>query len=499
MSFNISSVVRDNAWRRPTAIALREDRREMNYRELDARARGVAAALQSKGVGRGDRVLFMFPNSIDFVLTLHGVLQAGAIPVPVNSLLAVPEIRSIADDCAPKIAVVGPAGREKIGKAFEDRSDAPPLVMVSELALDAPANFNPVADTSYEDTAVILYTSGTTGKPKGVELSHANVFWNAQLFARDLLRLTPADRVLAVLPMSHISGHTCALTAALFAGASVTLMPRFEAETVMRVIARDRITIMLGVPTMFWALLDAPTPEGLDLTSLRGCTSGGQALPEDVHRRFEARFGVEIAEGYGLTETSPNISTNLFGGSKRIRSVGQAVWGVEVRIVDEAGADVAAGERGEVIARGPGIMKGYFRNPDATASTIRDGWLYTGDIGYFDADRYLYIVDRKKELIIAGGYNIYPREIEDVLYAHPDVLEAIVIGRADEKLGEKPVAHVVARAGRNLDADELRAFCAERISRYKIPRAFVIETALPKGPTGKIDRKAMKAMGVGRK
>ncbi|MBM3558039.1 MAG: long-chain fatty acid--CoA ligase, partial [Alphaproteobacteria bacterium] len=225
---------------------------------------------------------------------------------------------------------------------------------------------------------------------------------------------------------------------------------------------------------------------------LRACTCGGQALPEDVHRGFEARFGAEIAEGYGLTEASPNITTNLYG-AKKIRSVGPPVWGVEVRIVDDDGKPVPRGERGEVIARGPGIMKGYFRNPEATAATIRDGWLFTGDIGRVDEDGYVYIVDRKKELIIAGGYNIYPREVEDVLYAHPDVLEAVVVGRPDEKLGEMPVAHVAPKTGRRLDPEALRSYCAERVSRYKVPRDFVILPELPKGPTGKIDRRRIKA------
>ena len=295
------------------------------------------------------------------------------------------------------------------------------------------------------------------------------------------------------MPLSHVSGHTCALTAAMFAGASVTVMERFDSACVLDTIARDRITVFLGVPAMFWSLLDAPLPPGRDLSSLRACTSGGQALPEEVHRGFEQRFGVQIAEGYGLTEASPNITTNVYG-SARIGSVGRAVWGVAIRIVDESGAVVAPGERGEVIARGPGIMKGYFRNAEATASAIRSDWLYTGDIGRLDADGYLYIVDRKKDIIICGGYNIYPREVEEVLYAHPDVLEVALIGWPDAKLGEKPVAHVAPRPGRTLDPVALRLWCVERIAKYKVPREFRFIESLPRGATDKIDRLSLKRM-----
>lgn len=492
MGFSIAEVVRDGARRRPSAPALREPGRAVSYRELDAAAAALGSALASRSVRPGDRVAFVLPNSIDWARCYYAIHYAGAIPVPLNPLLAPPEIEGILRDCEPRIvAGAGPA-LEKLRAALA-RMDAPPAL----LDLDDPdcarsaAGFEPRVNGSPADTAVILYTSGTTGRPKGVELSHFNVFWNAQLFARDLLRLTPADRCLAVMPLCHVSGHTCALTAALFAGASVSLMERFDAQSVLETIARDRITVFLGVPTMFWSLLDTPTPAGCDLSSLRACTCGGQALPEEVHRGFEQRFGVEIAEGYGLTEASPNITTNLYGAA-RIGSVGPPVWGVTVRIVDENGADVPPGERGEVIARSPGVMKGYFRNPEATAAAVRDGWLLTGDIGRVDTDGYLYIVDRKKEIIISGGYNIYPREVEEVLYAHPDVLEAALIPWPDARLGEKPVAYVVARPGRTLDPDALAHWCVERVARYKVPRGFRVLDALPRGTTGKVDRLALK-------
>ena len=492
MGFSIAETVRDNARRRPSAPALREPGRAVSYRELDAAAAALGSALADRSVRPGDRVAFVLPNSIEWARCYYAIHYAGAVPVPLNPLLAPPEIEGILRDCEPRIvAGAGPA-LEKLHAALE-RMEAPLALLDLDNPLPAPpvARFEPRVDGSPTDTAVILYTSGTTGRPKGVELSHFSVFWNAQLFARDLLRLTPADRCLAVMPLCHVSGHTCALTAAMFAGASVSLMDRFDAASVLETIARDRITVFLGVPAMFWSLLDVQAPPGCDLSSLRACTCGGQALPEEVHRGFEQRFGVEIAEGYGLTEASPNITTNVYG-AKRIGSVGPPVWGVTIRIVDDNGADVAPGERGEVIARSPGIMKGYFRNPEATAATIRNGWLHTGDIGRVDTDGYLYIVDRKKEIIISGGYNIYPREVEEALYAHPDVLEAAVIPWPDGKLGEKPVANVVARPGRTLDVEALRQWCAERVARYKVPRAFRILDQLPRGATGKVDRLTLK-------
>ena len=494
MGFSIAEVVRDNARRRPAATALRESLRAVSYAELERTAAIFASVLADHSVQPGDRVAFMLPNSIAWVRCYYGILFAGAVPVPLNSLLAAPEILGILRDCEPRAVVGAGSTLDKLRLAYAQLDLPRPLDLDIDIPADVPSlRIEPCVDGSPADTAVILYTSGTTGTPKGVELSHFNVFWNAQLFARDLLQLTPADRCLAVMPLSHVSGHTCALTAAMFAGASVTVMERFDSACVLDTIARDRITVFLGVPAMFWSLLDAPLPPGRDLSSLRACTSGGQALPEEVHRGFEQRFGVQIAEGYGLTEASPNITTNVYG-SARIGSVGRAVWGVAIRIVDESGAVVAPGERGEVIARGPGIMKGYFRNAEATASAIRSDWLYTGDIGRLDADGYLYIVDRKKDIIICGGYNIYPREVEEVLYAHPDVLEVALIGWPDAKLGEKPVAHVAPRPGRTLDPVALRLWCVERIAKYKVPREFRFIESLPRGATDKIDRLSLKRM-----
>lgn len=497
MGFSIAEVVCDGARRRPDAVALRQAGRAMSYRALEALCRAIAGNLVGTfDVAVGDRVGLMMPNAIEWVAAYYGIQMAGAIPVPLNNLLAAPEAARIMNDAEPRVAIAsaryGSIGRLEHAAAMASRNI--PVVEFGQLTAPQ-GSFEPRIDRLPTDTAVILYTSGTTGQPKGVELSHFNVFWNAQLFARDLLRLTPDDRCLAVMPLSHVSGHTVAMTAGLFAGASVTLMERFDARSVMETISQDRITCFLGVPAMFWSLLDAPLPEGCDVSSLRACTSGGQALPKEVHRDFERRFNVEIAEGYGLTEFSPNITTNLFG-AKKIGTVGPAVWGVEIRIIDEAGNRLPAGERGQVIARGPGMMKGYFRNPESTAQTLREGWLYTGDIGSLDGDGYLTIVDRMKEVIGSGGYNIYPREVEDALYAHADILEATVVGRPDARMGELPVAYIALKPGRSLDREGARAWCAERLSRYKVPRDFIILDILPKGATGKIDRLALKRKAI---
>lgn len=497
MGFSIAEVVRDGARRSPDAIALRQGDDRVTYGELAARSLAAAGALASRhGVRRGDRVALMLPNSIDWVVGYYGIQMAGATPALINMLLSAPEIRRVLEDSAPR-AAIGSTRYGSLDRLEASRPASEADMLVADIgALVAPsgdANFEPLIDGAPTDAAVILYSSGTTGKPKGIELSHFNVFWNAQLFARDLLRLAPDDRCLAVMPLSHVSGHTAAMTAALFAGASITLMERFDAESVLRAIDRDRITCFLGVPAMFWSLLDTALPEGCDVSSLRACTSGGQALPEKVHRDFEARFNVEIAEGYGLTEFSPNITTNMFG-AKRIGTVGRAVWGVEIRILGPQGDRLPTGRQGEVVARGPGLMKGYYRNPAATAESIRDGWLHTGDIGWLDEDGYLTIVDRMKEAINSGGYKIYPREVEDVLYLHADILEASVVGRPDERMGALPVAYIALKPSAPARIEDLRAWCVARLSLYKVPREFTLMDRLPKGATGKVDRLAIKQL-----
>jgi long-chain acyl-CoA synthetase len=335
-----------------------------------------------------------------------------------------------------------------------------------------------------DDTAVLLYTSGTTGTPKGAELTHANMATNASVSATSLFDLGPDDVLMGCLPLFHAFGQTCGLNAAVVAGASLTLIPRFDPTTALQVIERDRVTVFEGVPTMYVAMVQAGG-DVADTSTLRVCVSGGAALPAEVLRSFNEMFGAEILEGYGLSETSPVASFNRRGNT-RAGSIGLPIDGVEMRVVDAEGSDVPAGEVGEIAIRGDNVMKGYRGRPEATAQAIKDGWFHSGDMARVDEDGFFFIVDRKKDLIIRGGFNVYPREIEEVLYEHPAVLEAAVIGLPHPTHGEEVGAAVVLRPGAEGTADELRDYVKERVAAYKYPRKVWLADALPKGPTGKI-------------
>tara|TARA_R110002020_G_scaffold87061_15_gene215014 strand:+ start:16091 stop:17581 length:1491 start_codon:yes stop_codon:yes gene_type:complete len=490
---SIGNSVRHHAILRPDAVALVEDDRHVTYAMLDQLVSGCALRLVTDGVRVGDRVAIVLPNSIEWVIAYQGALRAGAVPVPLNPLLADAEINAIVRDSEPA-AVISCDRWSRADQhpacslVYDIAAAGKPLVSTTAAAVECPP-------CRPDDTAVILYSSGSTGQPKGVELTHYNMFWNAQAFALDLLRLTPEDRGYGVLPLSHVFGHTCLHTTFLLVGASISLSARFDPEDTLRAIDRDRVTVFMGVPTMYWMLAKAPLPDGLDLSCWRGCVSGGQALPEEVHARFEERFSVPISEGYGMTEASPSIcGARLFGAIRKSGSSGQPYWGVKLRIVDEHGCDLPTGEKGEIVVSSPGLAKGYFRRPDLTDAAFRDGWLHTGDIGMMDEDGFLFVVDRKKEMIISGGYNVYPREIEELGHRMPGVLEVAAIGQPHEKLGEKIVAYIVAEPGIEIDAESLIAQWGASLARYKVPREVRILESLPRNATGKVDRMRLRAM-----
>ncbi|HZS93959.1 MAG TPA: AMP-binding protein, partial [Chloroflexota bacterium] len=335
-------------------------------------------------------------------------------------------------------------------------------------------------------TAVLLYTSGTTGRPKGAELTHDNMSTNARTMATTLVKATPEDVIMGCLPLFHSFGLTCALNTAVFAGASLALLPRFDPVKVLETIEREKVTVFEGVPTMYAALLHAPNAAQYDTGSLRTCISGGSAMPVELLRQFEATFGAPILEGYGLSETSPVASFNHPDRERKVGSIGTQVAGVRMRVVDDAGRDVPVGEIGEIAIQGENVMKGYWRRPAETTAAIPDGWFRSGDLARADEEGYFYIVDRKKQLIIRGGYNVYPREVEEALYEHPAIAEAAVVGIKHPTLGEEVGAAVALAPGKTATAEELRAFAGERVAPYKCPRYVWFVDALPKGPTGKI-------------
>jgi len=485
---SLTSVLRQAAADHADRPAVRMDAAVLTYADLwDAAAR-VTTLLKSFGVEQGDRVGIMLPNVPAFPIAYYGTLGAGGVVVPMNPLLKSREVAYYLGDSGAKVLFAwhGAAGEAAKGAAetgtrVVDVTD--PLLM-----LDGPDPTPITADRDGDDDAVILYTSGTTGRPKGAELTHANLTRNAELTATTLLKSSTGDVVMGCLPLFHVFGLTCGLNATVASGSTLTLLPRFDPGKALEIIQRDRVTIFEGVPTMYAAMLHH-TGERPDVSSLRLCISGGAAMPVEVMRGFEEAFGCIILEGYGLSETSPVASFNHPDKVRKPGSIGTPIAGVEMRLIDADGADVPAGEIGEIAIRGHNVMKGYWGRPDATAEAIQDGWFRTGDLARVDEDGYYYIVDRKKDLIIRGGYNVYPREIEEVLYEHPDVAEAAVIGIPHDDLGEEVGAAVKLKPGGTATAADLRAFVRERVAAYKYPRRVWIVDDLPKGPTGKILRR----------
>ncbi len=473
----------------PDRAALRLGEHTVSDRELDDASAHVAGLLIARGIGPRDRVGIMLPNVPQFAVVYYGVLRSGCVVVPMNPLLKAREVAYyLGDSGASVIFAWHVAAAEVEVGAQEADAEAilvDPATFGDLLATAAPAPA--VVDRAGDDTAVILYTSGTTGRPKGAELTHANLIRNAEVTGADLLRLGPDDVIFGGLPLFHSFGQTCTLNTAIAAGASLIVLPRFDPARALPLLVEHRATVFAGVPTMYSALLHRPDRGDYDVSALRVCVSGGAAMPVEVLRQFEDAFGCIVLEGYGLSETSPVASFNHPGRERKAGSTGTPIRGVEMRVVDADGAELPQGEVGEIAIRGHNIMKGYWNKPEATAEAVSvDGWFRTGDMGRVDEDGYYYIVDRKKDLIIRGGYNVYPREIEEVLYEHPAVAEVAVVGMPHAELGEEVGAAVVRKPGATATADELRAFVKALVAAYKYPRPVWLVEALPKGPTGKI-------------
>ncbi|RNI25493.1 long-chain fatty acid--CoA ligase [Flexivirga caeni] len=488
---NLAERLDSSASADPDSVAVKLDDCTLSYGKLADAAHRLARLLTDKGLKPGDMVGIMLPNVPEWPICYYGVLLAGGVVVPMNPLLKEQEVEHYISDSGARILL---AWHEAPGQPATGAKDAraelisvEPVAFAQTLAGVLPL---PLVERDESDLAVILYTSGTTGRPKGAELTHANMRKNADLFSQEFLKLTPGDVVMGCLPFFHTFGQTNSLNSAIFAGATLTLIARFDGAKALDVIERDKVTAFIGVPTMYAAMLAAGREKDTDTSSLRLCCSGGAAMPVELLRGFEERFGCVIIEGYGLSETSPVASFNPPDGVRKIGSIGLPVTGVEMRAVDDDGKEVPQGEPGEIAIRGHNVMKGYHNLPEATAEVLSpDGWFLTGDVATVDEDGYFFIVDRKKSLIIRGGYNVYPREIEEVIYAHPDVFQAAVIGIPDDNLGEEVGAAVELNAGASVTEEELRAFVRDRVAAYKYPRKIWFVEELPKGPTGKILRR----------
>jgi len=506
MSLNLAHFLDISAEKYPNKTALVLDSFSMPYMALAATVNKVANVLRNKGIGRGDKVALMMPNTPHFPIIYYATLKAGATVVPVNCLLKSAEIQYILEDSDAEAFFVWKLFEQDAADAFRQSETCRHLVVVSTpddtsspevgeafmpLVAAAPPAFDAV-QTMPDDTAVILYTSGTTGAPKGAELTHFNMFFNA-LYAKDYaLKAQPEDIGLAVLPLFHSFGQTCVMNTAIMAGATLTMVPTFDTRRTMEVIQRDKATFMAAVPTMYYWMLTLEDSDKFDLSSLRMAVSGGSAMPVDVFDRFEQRYGIRILEGYGLTETSPIASFTVLEQPNKPGSIGKPIWGVSMKIMKDDSSFAGADEVGEIVIRGHNVMKGYYKKPAATEAAIVDGWLHTGDMAKTDEDGFFYIVDRKKDLIIRGGMNVYPREIEEVIFGHPEVVEVCVIGIPDAARGEEVKAYIVLKKDATVTPEDLQAYCKERMARYKVPKSIEMMDALPKGPTGKVLKRELR-------
>jgi long-chain acyl-CoA synthetase len=485
---NLAALVSRSADRHGGQPAVRLDEIELSHSLLDEMSAQAAAMLRDRGVTAGDRVGLMLPNVPAFAVLYYGILRAGGVVVPMNVLLKRREVAYYLEDAGAKLLLTFDAMREE---ADAGAAEAAAEAMVLERG-GLPGWLEPyqpdpeLAAVSSEDTAVILYTSGTTGKPKGAELTHRNLSLNAEIVGDTTAEVGPGDVVLGALPLFHSFGQTVSMNASLRQGACLTMLPRFDPGDALATIERDGVTHFQGVPTMYGAILNHPERDSYDTSTLTNCISGGASMPAEVMQGFEQAFGCKIFEGYGLSETSPVACSNHPDRERKPGSIGVPIRGVEMRVVDENDEEVPQGEVGEIVIRGHNIMKGYWQRPDATEEAMRGGWFYSGDLARTDEDGYFYIVDRKKDLIIRGGYNVYPREVEEVLYEHPAVLEAAVVAVPDEERGEEIGAAVVLRPGHEPSPEDLQAHVKSQLAAYKYPRRVWFIDELPKGPTGKI-------------
>ncbi|MYT75325.1 MULTISPECIES: long-chain fatty acid--CoA ligase [unclassified Streptomyces] len=483
MQLSVATVLQESAARHPDRVAVVEGDVRITYRTLWHEALGFAARLRAHGIGPGDRVALLLPNTVDFPRAYYGVLAAGGTVVPVHALLVADEVVHVLKHSGCRAIVTA----EPYGTVARAAADAAGVEVLHVDAGDT-ATARPEPRDA-DDTAVILYTSGTTGKPKGALLTHANLVLNASVCAQDLFGLTPDDVVLGCLPLFHSFGQSCAMNAALRAGATLVLCPRFTGPGALELMAREGVTVFMGVPTMYHALVEAAADDERR-PALRMAVSGGAALPVALFERFEATFSTMVLEGYGLTETSPAATFNQPAFGRRPGTVGHPIWGVEAGIADADTDDrtvlLPDGEVGEVVLRGHNIFAGYLDDPAASAAAVVDGWFRTGDLGVRDADGRLSIVDRKKDLIIRGGFNVYPREVEEVLARHPAIAQVSVIGLPDEERGEEVCAAVVLRPDATDSGEEIVAWARERLGRHKYPRVVRLLDALPLGPSGKI-------------
>jgi long-chain acyl-CoA synthetase len=513
---NLVEILQETTARYPANNALSFYGRKITYQQLLGLSQGFTSSLQQNQVQKGDRVALMLPNCPQYVISYYGVLGAGAIVTQVNPMSVERELEYILNDSGAETIVVMDAFYPRV-KTVQPRTNLKTIIVVSlqpsgqdftpdcsfeTFLADGNGKVEPVLIELEHDIAVLQYTGGTTGRSKGAMLTHRNIAANvlqSYEFFKNEFELGK-ERCLTVIPLFHVFGMTACMNLTIFTGGESILLPRFELEEVLNTIKNEQPTTFPGVPTMYVAITNHPRAEEYGINSIKTCNSGSAPMPVELLREFERKTGAKILEGYGLSEASPTTHCNPPFADRKPGSVGIGMPSTEYKIVDVATGleEVPVGELGEVIIKGPQIMKGYWNMPEETAHTLRDGWLYTGDIAKVDEDGYLYIVDRKKDLIIASGFNIYPRDIEEVLYEHPAVQEAVVIGVPDPYRGEDVKAFVVLKGGQTANEEELIQYCKQNMAAYKVPRNVEFREQLPKTQVGKILRRALREETVNR-
>ncbi len=472
----------------------------MSYASLEATANALANGLIARGCRKGERVALLLPNIPEWIISFLGIVKAGAVAVPVNSLLKAEEMRFILSNCEAKRLITTPYFVEQIR---EIKADLENLSEVFVIDVEAPRGMHtyeellheneaaPQIEIGAQDPAGIIYTAGMTGRPRGALLSHQNYLSNARQIV-EAMEVGPQDRFVNILPMFHVNAQLVTFLAPLYAGGSMVLMRGFSPREFLPAIDRYKATAFSGVPTVYAILNELSDAEKYDLSSLRFCVCGAAPMKVDVFEKFEEKYKAKIIEGYGLSEATCACSVNPIKGKRKIGSIGLPLKGVEMKIITDSGAEAKPGDEGEIVVRGDIVMLGYLNDPELTSATLVDGWLHTGDIGYVDTDGYFFIRGRKKDMIIRGGENIYPREVEDVLLTHDDVAEAVVVGKTDPIWGEEVVAYIVPKGHAQPSRTQLREYCRRHLADFKCPTRIVFVNELPKTATMKVRRWALK-------
>jgi long-chain acyl-CoA synthetase len=468
---------------------------EITYQQLTDRMRALACGLVRMGVKKANNVALLIPNRPEFMYSFFGVMRAGGVAVTINTLLKGEEITYIVNNCEAEAIIVTD---DHLDLFRSIKNDCPRVkhvisttddddVVSFETLLNTPIDESLLPSIAESDHASIIYTSGTTGRPKGVILTHGNYISDTKMM-NEAVKMTAEDRLLCILPLFHVNAQVVTTLAPLYAGASMVLMEAFSPKKFLAALERYRATAFSGVPTVYAILNNQPDAEQYDLSKLRFCVCGGAPMTVGVFEEFEKKYKAFILEGYGLSEGTCASSANPLGGKRKVGSIGLPYKGQPMKIFDDNDNEAPTGTVGEIVVRGPNVMKGYYNNPEATADTLRNGWLHTGDLGYVDEDGYFFIVGRKKEMIIRGGENIYPKEIEEVVYRHPAIREATIVGLPDEVWGEEVAAFVVLRDQSSLTEEDLINYCKEHLADYKCPRKVFFVQDLPKTATGKIQK-----------